>query len=97
MRTARPTRRQIEADFGDLGFDALVVADEVVAVADLLADPGYEVFGLPEFDFETRTLAEFEAEITPAVDQVAPVVELPSTWLAAGRSTQGKYDFGEVA
>ncbi|WP_037321440.1 hypothetical protein [Amycolatopsis orientalis] len=105
MRTARPTRRRIEANFGDLGSDALAAADEVAAVADLLADPAYEVFDLPEFDFETRTLAEFEATIVPVVDQMASVVEL-SSWPLGGVSGSGKssahllaqlHGFGEVA
>ncbi|MGW4829749.1 hypothetical protein ACWEOG_19355 [Amycolatopsis japonica] len=92
MRTARPTRRQIEADFGDLGYDALVAADEVAAVVDLLADPGYEVFGLPEFDFETRSLAEFEASISPA-----PVITLPLANRGTSTPVVELYDFGEVA
>ncbi|MBB5852519.1 hypothetical protein ACFQ05_04460 [Amycolatopsis umgeniensis] len=109
MRNARPTRRQIEANSDDLGFDALtitpagvdalVASDEVTAVEDLLADAGYMAVDLPEFDFEPRTLAEFETEISPA-----PVVEL-ATWSVAGLPGQGKsagalaalYDFGEVA
>ncbi|RSN32217.1 hypothetical protein DL990_20065 [Amycolatopsis sp. WAC 01416] len=102
MRTARPTRRQIEAAAEDLDFDALSVSP--AGVADLLADPGYEVSGLPEFDFETRTLAEFEAAITP-VDETASVVEL-SSWPVGGVSGAGKtstrllaqlHGFGEVA
>ncbi|MFD6073673.1 hypothetical protein [Amycolatopsis lurida] len=57
MRTARPTRRQIEAAADGLDYDALAVD------ACVLADSGYEVFGLPEFDFETRSLVEFESEL----------------------------------
>ncbi|WP_410580289.1 hypothetical protein [Amycolatopsis sp. lyj-108] len=99
MRTARPSRRQIEAATDGLDYDALAVDSFAPA------DWGYEVFDLPEFDFETRTLAEFEAAITPVVEDVAPVVELPSAWAIAGTPGQGKsaaaltafYDFGEVA
>lgn len=115
MRTARQTRRQIEAASEDLvfdalavgpaGVDALVAVDEVATVADLLGEFDYGMYDVPEFDLQTRTLAEFEAAITPAPVEVAPVLELAPSWPVAGLPGQGKatgdlsalYGFGEVA
>ncbi|WP_340687811.1 hypothetical protein LCL61_17575 [Amycolatopsis coloradensis] len=86
MRTARPTRRQIEAAADGLDYDALAMDSFAPA------GWGYEVFDLPEFDFETRSLAEFEVAITPA-----PVIPLPLANRGMSTSAVELYDFGEVA
>lgn len=75
MRTARPTRRHLEATAADLDFDALaeggvfVVGDELAGIA-ALAEFDFEVYDLPEFDSTLYGLPEFE------MSDLAPVLEL---------------------
>ncbi len=102
MRTARPTRRQIETNVDELGLGARGVevtlkrADEALAAAEV----GYPVFDLPEEELAAMSLEEFEEAITPA-----PVFELFS-WQHGGVSGSGKssallmarlHNVGEVA
>lgn len=108
MRTARPTRRQLEAAADVLDFDALAVSP-VEMPMDLLAEFDYEVYDAPEFDLVALPLEEFEAAIIPAGVEAgawAPVVELLSTKVVVGGQTvRGKstgdlaalFGFGEVA